>query len=64
LYFRNQSVEADLSCQAASKVQYILTDVCGLLGFATVSRRFARQLRNLLTPVKQSPIIDETQEFL
>ena len=31
----------------AAKVYSIGTDVCGLLGFAMVSRSFARQLRNL-----------------
>jgi hypothetical protein len=33
---------------AAGRRTPIGTDVRGLLGFATVSRRFARQLRNLL----------------
>jgi hypothetical protein len=31
----------------AAKVYSIGTDVCGVLGFATVSRSFARQLPNL-----------------
>jgi hypothetical protein len=34
----------------APSVHSIGTDVCGLLSFARVSRGFARQLRNLLSP--------------